>query len=125
MAHVLARHGAGEVGSLDRVREMLPGLGELSPMRIEAGSAVAGKTLGDLNVRGLTGATVVAVARGGGRRLVFPSALERLEEGDLIAVTGSHQAIMAAEALTHARDTNSPSSDTAATGPPAGPPSGG
>ena len=104
VAHVLARQGAGGAGSLDQVRHMLPGLGELSPMRVEPGSAMAGKTLGDLNVRGRTGATIVAVARGGGTRLVFPSANERLEEGDLIAVTGSHQAVMAAEVLTHAND---------------------
>ena len=119
VAHVLARHGAGGAGSLDQVRGMLPGLGELSPMRVEAGSAIAGMTLGDLNVRGRTGATIVAVARGGGQRLVFPSAGERLEEGDLIAVTGSHQAIMAAEALPHARGPHLPSIDPA-TAPPQG-----
>ncbi len=104
VAHVLARQGAGGAGSLDQVRDMLPGLGELSPMRVEAGSAIAGKTLGDLNIRGRTGATIVAVAREGGTRLVFPTAGDRLEQGDLIAVTGSHQAILAAEALAQGND---------------------
>ncbi len=108
VAHVLARQGGGGAGSLDEVRGMLPGLGELAPMRVEAGSAIAGKTLGDLNIRGRTGATIVAVAREGGTRLVFPTAGDRLEEGDLIAVTGSHQAIVAAEALAHRNESHGP-----------------
>jgi CPA2 family monovalent cation:H+ antiporter-2 len=113
VAHVLARQGRAD-GDLAVVRGMLPGLGELSSARVEAGSEAEGKTLGGLNLRGLTGATVVALTRRG-ERLAYPDAGERLEAGDLIAITGTHQAISQAEALTRATDTSSPPIDTAAT----------
>jgi K+/H+ antiporter YhaU regulatory subunit KhtT len=93
---------------------MLPGLGELAPVKIEAGSPVVGRSLGDLNLRGVTGATVVALTRGEERR-AYPDAEVRLEAGDLIAVTGTHQAVTLAEALMHATDTKLPPTDTAAT----------
>jgi CPA2 family monovalent cation:H+ antiporter-2 len=106
VAHVLARQGArADAESFAVVRRMLPGLGTVVPIRVEPGSAVVGRSLGELNLRGRTGATVVALNRGEGRT-VFPDAGERLAAGDLIAVTGSEDAISQAEALVRARDTS-------------------
>jgi CPA2 family monovalent cation:H+ antiporter-2 len=106
VAHVLARQGArADAESFGVVRRMLPGLGNVVPIRVGPESAVVGKSLGELNLRGRTGATVVALSRGEGRT-VFPEAGERLAAGDLIAVTGSEEAISRAEALVRATDTS-------------------
>lgn len=114
VVHVLARQGEeADAESFEIVRTMLPGLGNLVPLRIGAGSAVASHTLGELNIRGRTGATVVALCRGHERR-VFPPATERLAPGDLIALTGSREAIDRAEALVRAMDTSRPPSDLVA-----------
>ena len=77
----------------------------------------AGVTLGELNLRGRTGATVVALTRGG-QPMPLPSASTRIEAGDLLALTGSGNAIGLAAALLHARDTSLPPSATDASAPP-------
>jgi CPA2 family monovalent cation:H+ antiporter-2 len=106
VVHVLARQGrTADAESFGVVRDLLPGLGMVVPLRIEPGSSAAGRTLGDLNLRGQTGATVVALSRGEERR-VFPESGERLAAGDLIAVTGSQEAIDRAAVLMRATDTS-------------------
>lgn len=87
-----------ETHSVDLARRLLPGLGDFTSIRIADGSEGDGKTLGQLNLRGRTGATIVALLRGD-LRIAFPEAGERLQGGDLVALTGSHEAIGAAEAL--------------------------
>jgi CPA2 family monovalent cation:H+ antiporter-2 len=120
VAHVLARQGAtADAESFEVVRQMLPGLGTLVPVRVPPGSDVVGRSLGELNIRGHTGATVVALCRGDDQQ-VFPGASERLQAGDLIAVTGSHDAISRVEARVRARGTSTPPTDTAATAGHAG-----
>jgi len=94
----LAKQSRQESVEFDPVRRMLPGLGDFAPVRVGEAAAAAGRTLGDLNLRGRTGATVVALLRGE-ERIVFPEAQQRLEAGDLVAVTGSHDAIDAATRL--------------------------
>ncbi|MEZ4588052.1 MAG: cation:proton antiporter [Gemmatimonadales bacterium] len=99
VAHVLARQGArADAESFSVVRDMLPGMGTVVPLRVRAESPAVGRTLGELNVRGLTGATIVALTRGDDRK-TFPDARERIGEGDLIAVTGTHEAIRRAAVL--------------------------
>jgi K+:H+ antiporter len=83
--------------TLQEVHRLLPGLGALSVVRLDPGSAAVGKTLADLNLRGRTGATVLAVTRRDGGVLV-PTATERLREGDVLALAGTHEAIEAAKA---------------------------
>lgn len=104
IVEALARHSnvGGDAAFLERVRALLPGLGTLVPVRIEAASAAAGRTLGELNLRGRTGATIVAIVRDG-RKIVNPEAGERLEAGDLLAVTGSRDAIHWARGLLEVR----------------------
>jgi CPA2 family monovalent cation:H+ antiporter-2 len=84
---------------LDHVRKMLPGMGELTPFEIRPGSHAVGQTLAALNVRGLTGATVIAITRGTDEPVTIPSGKEVLREGDVLALTGSHDAVDAAVAL--------------------------
>ena len=84
--------------SLDTVGKILPGLGEPVSLRIEPGSALEGQTLAGVNLRGLTGATVLAIVRGD-EQLLMPSGHETLHDGDVLAVVGSHEAVESARAL--------------------------
>jgi len=96
---VIARQGVDkDEHSLEMVQEMLPGLGTIVPFHVEPKCASVGLSLGDLNLRGLTGVTVVAVIRGT-QRMVFPKADEVIQEGDVLALTGSHESIAAAHRL--------------------------
>ena len=101
MAEALGpRHRGSEAVTLEHVQQLLPGLGTLVPVRVVPGSAAAGLTLAELNLRGRTGATAVALARGGGDEpMVFPTAKTLLREGDLLALSGSHDAIEEATRL--------------------------
>src|SRR3989441_374423 len=91
--------------TLEQVHQLLPGLGALAAVRLELGSAVIGRTLAQLNLRGRTGATVLAITRADGGVLV-PTAGERLRVGDVLAVAGTHEAIEAAKAALVGRETS-------------------
>jgi CPA2 family monovalent cation:H+ antiporter-2 len=80
------------------VGKILPGLGDPVSLRIEPGSPLEGQTLAGANLRGLTGATVLAIVRGD-QQLLMPSGQETLREGDVLAVVGSHEAVETARAL--------------------------
>jgi len=83
--------------TLEQVHQLLPGLGALAAVPLDPGSAVIGRTLAQVNLRGRTGATVLAITRVDGGVLV-PTAKERLRVGDVLAVAGTHEAIEAAKA---------------------------
>ena len=91
-----ARSGAR--ASLGEVVPILPGLGEPEAFRLELGNAAVGKTLAELDLRGLTGATVLVITRPDGAGLV-PTAHEVLRAGDILALAGSHEALDAAKQL--------------------------
>lgn len=78
--------------------ELLPGLGQLRAVRLKPGALAEGQTLASLNVRGLTGATVVAVRRGEDL-LVTPTGREHLQPGDVLAVMGTPTSVQEAERL--------------------------
>ena len=83
---------------LDEVNRLITGLGSPVPVVLEPGSAAVGKTLAEVRLRGLTGATVLAIERGG-ESVVVPSGHERLEAGDVLAIAGTHPAVEAAKRL--------------------------
>ncbi|HEU5262168.1 MAG TPA: cation:proton antiporter [Gemmatimonadales bacterium] len=91
-----AKEATGE--TLEHVHQLLPGLGELAAVRLDASGPAVGKTLAELNLRGVTGATVLVITREGGG-VVVPTAQERLRAGDVLALAGSHEAIEAAQRL--------------------------
>jgi CPA2 family monovalent cation:H+ antiporter-2 len=99
----LAKQSHAETVEFEPVRRMLPGLGDFAPLRVGERSEGVGRSLGELNLRGRTGASVVALLRGD-RRIAFPEANERLAAGDLVALTGSHEAIAAAAAVLGAHE---------------------
>jgi CPA2 family monovalent cation:H+ antiporter-2 len=80
---------------LRQVEQLLPGLGALTAARLEPSSSVIGKNLAELNLRALTGASVLAITREEGP-VVSPTAQETLQVGDVLALTGTHEAIEAA-----------------------------
>lgn len=92
-----SREGSTSSGepSLAQVNEILPGLGEPVPVRIDAHSPAVGRTLASLRLRGVTGATVLVITRGK-ERFVIPHADEVLREGDVLAIAGTHDAVDAA-----------------------------
>jgi CPA2 family monovalent cation:H+ antiporter-2 len=103
LAQQMAAEQTGTAGertapSLDSVGKILPGLGDPVSLRVEPGSALEGQTLAGVNLRGLTGATVLAIVRGD-RQVLMPSGQETLHEGDVLAVVGSHEAVESARAL--------------------------
>ena len=51
-----------------------------------------GRTLKALNLRGLTGATVIAIDRGP-EDIVYPTADEVLRSGDVLVLTGSQESV--------------------------------
>jgi CPA2 family monovalent cation:H+ antiporter-2 len=93
----LAKQSAAD-SSVDLARRLLPGLGDFTATQVGEGSEADDRTLTELNLRGRTGATILGLLRGD-RRIPFPDAGERLQAGDLVALTGSRDAIAAAKAL--------------------------
>src|SRR5690606_15598314 len=83
---------------LRRLHEVLPGLGDPVPLRISDGAYAVGRTLAELNLRGLTAATVLAILRGNEGVLV-PTGKETLRADDVLALAGSHEAVEAAQRL--------------------------
>jgi monovalent cation:H+ antiporter-2, CPA2 family len=84
--------------SLLQVHRLLPGLGEPTPIRLDPSSAAVGKSLAELNLRGATGATVLAIQRGEDG-LLIPTAGDVLRAGDVLALAGTHDAVGAAKQL--------------------------
>ncbi len=87
-----------EEDALARMRELMPGIGEPVALRLPSGSPAAGRTLADLNLRGLTGATVLALYRQG-TGVTVPTAREQLAPGDVLALAGTGEAVAAAREL--------------------------
>ena len=102
IVEALAHHARGPAhhhdATLAHLREVLPGLGEPTAARLEAGSAAIGRTLAALDLRGRTGATVLALWREEGGVMV-PGAQEALQAGDVLALAGTAEAVAAAQAL--------------------------
>ena len=83
---------------LAQVRKILPGLGDPTPVYLHESSGAVGRSLAELNLRGITGASVLAIARGS-EGLLVPTAKEVLRAGDTLALAGTHDAIAAAKEL--------------------------
>jgi CPA2 family monovalent cation:H+ antiporter-2 len=74
---------------------MLPGIGMPTPFRMEREHYGVGKSLAELALRARTGATVLAITRGG-LGIPAPSKTERLEADDTLVLVGTHEAVNAA-----------------------------
>jgi len=103
IVEVLASHARGGapapgVHPLAEVSSLFAGLGE--PIAIELGptSPAVGRTLAELDLRGRTGATVLAISAHGGP-VIVPTGDQRLAAGDVLALAGTHEAIDAARGV--------------------------
>ncbi len=98
----LTRQGGGAEGAaneaLARAYQLVPGLGTPVPVRIEAGSPAIGKRIGELELRGRTGATILAIVRGT-QVVLVPDGHQRLEPGDVVALAGTEGAVAEARRL--------------------------
>jgi CPA2 family monovalent cation:H+ antiporter-2 len=82
--------GEDEAPTLHSVQPLLPGLGDLTPLRVGRGSPAVGRTLASLDLRARTGASVIAITRDG-RGIITPTGRELLHEGDVLALAGSSE----------------------------------
>jgi monovalent cation:H+ antiporter-2, CPA2 family len=84
--------------SLDSINQLFPGLGDPTTIVLAPDSPAAGKTLGELNVRGRSGGAILAIRRGG-EAIVGPTGKDRLLAGDILAVAGTREAVEEARSL--------------------------
>ncbi|MGI8400488.1 MAG: cation:proton antiporter [Gemmatimonadaceae bacterium] len=87
-----------ETKMLEDVNAILPGLGEPVAIRVVPESIAVGRSLGQLNLRGATGATVLAIRRGT-QQIPTPLGREVIQAGDLVAVAGAHDALAVAREI--------------------------
>ncbi|MEO8194076.1 MAG: cation:proton antiporter [Gemmatimonadales bacterium] len=87
--------------TMEHVAVMLPGLGEPVAIKIEPASPAVDRSLAELNIRGKTGATILAITRRGeeGAKVLVPSGREVLRVGDVLALAGTQEAVDAAEEM--------------------------
>jgi len=76
----------------------VPGLGEPVAIRVAPESLAAGRSLSQLNLRGATGATVLAIRRGA-EQIPNPLGREIIHAGDLLAVAGAREALAVARGV--------------------------
>lgn len=97
--------GSDEANDFSDFRRVMPGLGEPSTLTLRPNDPAVGCTLKDLNVRGLTGATILAIERKP-NEVVFPGPDERLRAHDVVVLTGTHESVEAAIALLRSAHTS-------------------
>lgn len=93
----------GSESHADRVRRVAatPGsesLGGVLTIPLHAGAHAIGRSLRDMEVRARTGALVLAIRRHG-EDLVVPDSQETFREGDVVALLGTREAMLAAARL--------------------------
>lgn len=108
-AQIIASALAHQMASADEAPEqdtkwlklantIVPGLGEPVAIRVEPESLAAGRSLASLNLRGATGATVLAIRRGD-EQIPNPLGREIIYAGDLLAVAGERDALAVARGV--------------------------
>jgi len=80
-----------------QLESVLPGFGGLVSVTVEPNTAAVGRSLAQLDLRARTGATVLAIGRGGSAGFATPTPNEPLAAGDVLALTGSDDALTAAK----------------------------
>ena len=66
----------------------IPGLHQVTNYKIEDGSSIGGKTLAEVNLRALTGTTVISIVRDG-EEVILPTGRENLKSGDVLVLAGT------------------------------------
>ena len=97
LKHYAHAQPTAEYEAITRVQDLMPGLGATVAVQLTPSCRAVGKTLGELDLRGKTGATVLAIRRDGAA-IPNPTAEDRLAAGDVLALTGTADALAAARA---------------------------
>jgi CPA2 family monovalent cation:H+ antiporter-2 len=84
--------------ALDEVDRVLPGLGEPRLARVSSTSTVRDRTFAEVDLRGQTGATALAILRAG-EPVLIPDGHDYLRQGDLVALAGTEEAVESATKL--------------------------
>jgi CPA2 family monovalent cation:H+ antiporter-2 len=84
--------------TMEHLSVVLPGLGEPTSIILQPDSPAVGHTLADINLRGLTGATVLGISRSAKaeQHTLVPAGHERLRSGDVLIIGGPNEAVEAA-----------------------------
>lgn len=77
-----------EPHALEQINALLPGLGNFTAVRVNDDGEAVGRTLDELDLHASSGASVVCVARGGSG-WTTAAGDQKLERGDLLALTGT------------------------------------
>ena len=87
--------------TMEHMSAALPGLGEPTPILLRESSPVVGRSLAELNLRGLTGATVLCILRRSqrGEEQIVPTGRDRLQAGDVVTLAGPIDAVASAREL--------------------------
>lgn len=94
-------HATADEPAHKRAESVLPGFSNLTTVSLGRRSRAVGQSLAQLNLRGVTGASVLAIRRQG--QGLVPSPSEQLQSGDELVLTGTQSAVDAAQSLlTHA-----------------------
>ncbi len=97
IVEALASQSAGTTDAHAATEALVPGLANWRRVEIPRGSRAVGRSLAELAVRGSTGATVLAIIHDGVG--TAPDAHTPLQAGDVLAISGSAEAIAAATQL--------------------------
>ena len=98
LARTLPNTTVGPLTRLNDAERLLPGLGDVYPLRIDPHNWAAGRTLGEIDLHGWCGAIPVVLWRGK-EGVPNPGPGERLESDDVLVVVGNAEATQAAREL--------------------------
>ena len=97
IVEALAAQASAPAGDHAVTDGLVPGLSSWQRVVVPSGGRAVGRSLADLAVRGSTGATVLAILHDGVGTI--PDAHTPLQAGDVLAISGSEEAIAAAAQL--------------------------
>ena len=80
--------------------KLVPGLGDATTVRLSGQSSAVGRSLKEINLRGETGATVIAIHRPR-KGVLYPTADEILEDSDTLVLTGTEDSVASATRMLH------------------------
>jgi monovalent cation:H+ antiporter-2, CPA2 family len=86
------------VALLEQMDSLVPGIGAPTTVLLAEDSPAVGKSLGEINLRSRTGASVIAIMRDGDR-LLMPAGRVVLKEEDTLVLVGTQEAIFLAKGL--------------------------
>jgi CPA2 family monovalent cation:H+ antiporter-2 len=97
-SHAPAKTPGATPGPDGDLARLFPGLGQAVTLVLPPGAPAVGRTPQDLDLRGATGATLIAIGRGEGN-VIYPDAREPFRAGDVLVLTGTDDAVSAARRL--------------------------